>query len=161
VLGDAVQVNETGGYVRMVMGWGKDDVEAGRRARQAAAAALRREVRAIVPRANGLARAARAESEERDGLGQRTVLENSNKQPGQTSNIKHQTSISSDDESEGRATHERDKRERTANAHGQAVTPGARGESGLIVPNSPARGADEDLAAREEEAERFMSGQLL
>jgi hypothetical protein len=50
VLGDALQVNESGSYARLVMGWGRDDAEAGRRARQAAGAALRREVRAIVPR---------------------------------------------------------------------------------------------------------------
>lgn len=68
--GPAMQVNETTGYVRLVMGWGDDPASLGRRLRQQAAAAMRREVRSILP--NG--RAGAGESELRDGLGQKAVM---------------------------------------------------------------------------------------
>lgn len=70
ILGTARQINETAGYVRLVMGWGHDPVTAGHKARQQAAAAMRREVRAIVPR-----RSPTGSSEMRDGLGQRAIVE--------------------------------------------------------------------------------------
>jgi hypothetical protein len=63
VLGLAQQINELAGYARLVLGWGDDPANAGRLARQQAAAALRREVRAIVPGGHGY-----AASEERDGV---------------------------------------------------------------------------------------------
>jgi len=73
VLGTAAQVNEAAGYVRLVMGWGDDPEGAGRKARQVAAAAMRREVRAILPRGQGGASA----SEERDGLSHIAKIESS------------------------------------------------------------------------------------
>jgi transposase InsO family protein len=65
LLGPASQVNQAAGYVRLVMGWGDDAGTEGLRARQQAAAQLRREVRAVLPRG---ARAS-GDSETRDGLG--------------------------------------------------------------------------------------------
>jgi hypothetical protein len=64
VLGLAIQINEVAGYARLVMGWGDDPTNAGKLARQQAAKALRREVRAILPRGGRGA----ASSEERDGV---------------------------------------------------------------------------------------------
>jgi hypothetical protein len=64
VLGVAQQINEVASYARFVMSWGDDDRTAGLKQRQQAAAALRREVRAIMP--NG--RTGAAVSEERDGI---------------------------------------------------------------------------------------------
>lgn len=72
ILGPAALVNDTAGYVRMVMGWGEDPAMAGAKARQQAAAALRREVRAVLPRGERGAEA----SEERDGLGKVTKITN-------------------------------------------------------------------------------------
>jgi hypothetical protein len=69
-LGTAMQVNDTAGYTRLVMGWGDDPAMAGVKARQQAAAGLRREVRGIVPAGRGA-----AASEERDGLGTVTRIE--------------------------------------------------------------------------------------
>lgn len=66
VLGTAMQINDTAGYTRLVMGWGDDPACAGAKARQQAAAGLRREVRGIVPRSASLAEST---SEDRDGLG--------------------------------------------------------------------------------------------
>lgn len=63
VLGLASQVNQTAGYVRLVMGWGDDPATAGLKARQQAASQMRREVRAVLPRG---ARGGVAESEVRD-----------------------------------------------------------------------------------------------
>lgn len=71
VLGTALQINETTGYVRFVMGWADDPASLGRKLRQQTASAMRREVRAILP--NG--RSAGGESEQRDGLGQKAVVE--------------------------------------------------------------------------------------
>lgn len=71
VLGHAQQINETAGYVRLVMGWGDDPASLGRKLRQQTASAMRREVRAILP--NG--RSAGGESELRDGLGQKAVVQ--------------------------------------------------------------------------------------
>jgi len=72
VLGTAEQVNEVAGYARLVMGWGCDDPAAeARKVRQQTAAAMRREVRAILPRG----RAGHASSEARDGLGNKAVLD--------------------------------------------------------------------------------------
>lgn len=48
VLGEAVQVNLTANLVRRTLGWG-DDPDHGQRARKAAATAMRREVRAVLP----------------------------------------------------------------------------------------------------------------
>lgn len=73
VLGTAMQINEVAGYARLAMGWGDDPASLGRRVRQQAASALRREVRAIMP--NG--RTAGAVSEQRDGLGSKAVIDNS------------------------------------------------------------------------------------
>jgi hypothetical protein len=64
VLGTAQQINDLAGYTRMVMGWGDDPSTAGVQARQAAAASVRREVRATVGKGRGASC-----SEERDGLG--------------------------------------------------------------------------------------------
>ena len=72
VLGMANQVNQTAGYVRLVMGWGDDPATDGLRARQQARAQMRREVRAVLPRGQ---RQAPAESELRDGLGSVTKVE--------------------------------------------------------------------------------------
>lgn len=71
VLGQASQIGEHASYVRLVMGWGDDPANAGRKARQQAAAAMRREVRAVIPRG----KAGAADSEERDGLGLTTKVE--------------------------------------------------------------------------------------
>ena len=71
VLGDAMQINETAGYARLVMGWGDDPASLGRIARQQAASALRREVREILPR-NGPTQS--GTSEMRDGLGNKAVI---------------------------------------------------------------------------------------
>lgn len=71
VLGTAQQINETTGYVRFVMGWADDPASLGRKLRQQTASAMRREVRAILP--NG--RKAGGESEMRDGLGQKAVIQ--------------------------------------------------------------------------------------
>ena len=70
VLGPADQINDQAGYVRLVLGWAKDPDMAGHKARQQAAAALRREVRTIVPTGRG-----QSASEERDGLGTVTRVE--------------------------------------------------------------------------------------
>ena len=70
VLGTAIQINETAGYARLVMGWGDDPASLGRKLRQQTASAMRREVRAILP--NG--HSAGGESELRDGLGQKAVI---------------------------------------------------------------------------------------
>ena len=66
VLGSVKQVNETAGYVRMVMGWGEDDHTAGLHAKQAAARAMRADVRTIT----GDGRAGRAEAIQADGVGE-------------------------------------------------------------------------------------------
>ncbi len=71
ILGDAPQVNQHAGYVRLVMGWGDDPHTAGLKARQQASAQLRREVRAVLPRGQR----GDAESEERDGLGTVSKIE--------------------------------------------------------------------------------------
>ena len=84
VLGDAQQVNETTGYIRLVMGWGDDAVDAGKMQRAAAATQMRREVRSIIPRrsAADLLRSDRSDrndqsvyhlSEERNGMTTRKV----------------------------------------------------------------------------------------
>jgi len=75
VLGPALQINETAGYVRLVMGWGDDPVSLGRRQRQQAASAMRREVRHILPRQGPNIPAPTGISEMRDGLGQKVVID--------------------------------------------------------------------------------------
>jgi hypothetical protein len=69
-LGYADQVNEIAGYTRLVLGWGEDPAEAGRLAKQQAAAAMRREVRAVAATGRGFAR-----SEARDGVARAAVLD--------------------------------------------------------------------------------------
>ena len=64
VLGRATQTHDAARYLREVMGWGQDMESAGRIARQQQAAAVRSEVRAVVPSGRGASR-----SEERDGTG--------------------------------------------------------------------------------------------
>ena len=49
VLPPLQQINETTGYIRMVMGWGEDIGTAGLKAKQQSAVAMRREVRTIMP----------------------------------------------------------------------------------------------------------------
>lgn len=71
ILGTALQINETAGYARLVMGWGDDPTSLGRKQRQQNASAMRREVRAILP--NG--QSAGGQSELRDGLGQKAVVD--------------------------------------------------------------------------------------
>lgn len=71
VLGLGQQINEIAGYARLVLGWGDDPTNAGRLARQRAASALRREVRAVVPNGGS----AYAATEQRDGVSQVTKLE--------------------------------------------------------------------------------------
>lgn len=73
VLGTAIQINEVAGYARLAMGWGDDPASLGRRVRQQAASALRREVRAILPSG----RKAVSVSEQRDGLGAKAVIDSS------------------------------------------------------------------------------------
>lgn len=68
VLGSAIQINEVAGYARLVMGWADDPVMAGHLARQQAAAAMRREVRAIMPTARGSKPDITGQSEVRDGV---------------------------------------------------------------------------------------------
>lgn len=75
VLGVAQQINEVASYARFVMSWGDDDRTAGLKQRQQAAAALRREVRAVMPNGRNA-----AVSEERDGIALKTTIETS--QPG-------------------------------------------------------------------------------
>jgi hypothetical protein len=70
ILGPARQINEIAGYARLVMGWAEDPQQAGRQARQVAAAALRREVRGIIPAGRGVQR-----SEQRDGVAGATKIE--------------------------------------------------------------------------------------
>lgn len=70
VLGDALMINEVAGYARLVMGWGDDPTSLGRKLKQQAASAMRREVRAVLPR-NG---PSTGESEMRDGLGNKAVV---------------------------------------------------------------------------------------
>ena len=69
-LGAARQINCIASYARLVLGRADDPRDAGRLARQQAAAALRREVRGVVPSGQGI----RA-SEERDGIGTVTKIE--------------------------------------------------------------------------------------
>lgn len=65
LIGPARLVNETAGYLRLAMGWAEDDAQAGRVARQKAAAYVRRESRAL-----GVGgRTLYSSSEEHDGLG--------------------------------------------------------------------------------------------
>jgi hypothetical protein len=71
VLGAAPQINQVAGYARLVLGWGDDPAGAGRRARQVAAAAVRREIRTILPAGDH----GPATSEERDGLSTVTRIE--------------------------------------------------------------------------------------
>jgi hypothetical protein len=76
VLGQAKQINEVAGYARLVLGWADDPQNAGRVARQQAAAGLRRELRGIVPTGSSAGRAkGLAVSEERDGINQVTRIE--------------------------------------------------------------------------------------
>jgi hypothetical protein len=49
VLPPLQQVNETTGYVRMVLGWGNDSNTAGLKAKQQSAVSMRREVRTVMP----------------------------------------------------------------------------------------------------------------
>lgn len=70
VLGLAKQINEIAGYARLVLGWADDNSADGWLARQRAAAAMRREVRAV----NGDGRGYQ-HSEERDGVAAVTTLE--------------------------------------------------------------------------------------
>jgi hypothetical protein len=76
VLGEVVQVNSVAEYARLVMGWGLNDSTAGLLARQKNAAALRREVRSVVP-----AGRASAVSEERNGVGEMVKVENAGGSP--------------------------------------------------------------------------------
>jgi hypothetical protein len=69
-LGTARQINCIASYARLVLGRADDPRDAGRLARQQAAAALRREVRGVVPSGQGI----RA-SEERDGIATVTRIE--------------------------------------------------------------------------------------
>jgi hypothetical protein len=69
-LGTARQINSIARYARMVLGRADDPRDAGRLARQQAAAALRRELRGVVPSGQGI----RA-SEERDGIATVTKIE--------------------------------------------------------------------------------------
>jgi hypothetical protein len=81
VLGLAQQINEVTGYARMVLGWGDDPAEAGRLARQQAAAGLRRETRSV-----GLpGRQTFASSEERDGVNQVSRIERESAKAGPVS----------------------------------------------------------------------------
>jgi hypothetical protein len=70
IIGEAPQVNSIAGYARLVLGRAADPENASWIARQQSAAALRRELRAIVPSGSGF----RA-SEERDGLATITRIE--------------------------------------------------------------------------------------
>lgn len=78
VLGDALQINETAGYARLVMGWGDDPVSQGLKLKQQAASAMRREVRAVMPRCSPTpgegGQSSIGESEMRDGLGNKATI---------------------------------------------------------------------------------------
>ena len=74
LLGRAELVSDAASYLRMVLGWGDDPQHAGRLARQQNAAAMRREVRAVIPQGNGASIPASA-SEERDGIGRTNIIE--------------------------------------------------------------------------------------
>jgi hypothetical protein len=69
--GSATLVSTHSGYVRLVMGWGDDPESLGRKNRQQAAASMRREVRAVMPRGQTGA----AVSEERDGIASTVKIE--------------------------------------------------------------------------------------
>jgi hypothetical protein len=71
VLGQAFQIDEMASYARQVMAWGLDDREAGRKARLANAAALRRHATAILPGG----RVGVQTTDLRDGLGQSLTVE--------------------------------------------------------------------------------------
>lgn len=71
VLGPARQISQAAEYARLVMGWGDSPETEGLKARQQAAAALRREVRAVMPRGER----GEAVSEERDGIATVTRIE--------------------------------------------------------------------------------------
>ena len=70
VLGTAIQVNKTARYARRAMGWG-DDTDAGRDMRKVQAAALRAEVRTMLPGG----RPGIAVSTARDGRGQSITVD--------------------------------------------------------------------------------------
>jgi|GEM_PF-1599745 len=53
VLPPLQQINETTGYIRMMLGWGEDSGAAGRKAKQQAHVAVRREVRTVMPGGRG------------------------------------------------------------------------------------------------------------
>jgi hypothetical protein len=71
ILGVAPQTNEVAGYARMVMGWGEDPSDLGRKVRQQNAAAMRREVRTI----EGGGKNGHGSTEVRDGLLNKAVIE--------------------------------------------------------------------------------------
>ena len=79
VLPPLAQVNETTGYIRMMLGWGEDSGTAGLKARQQAHVAVRREVRTVMP--GGRSGYTRSEAKaldatgiiERDDTGKATV----------------------------------------------------------------------------------------
>lgn len=73
VLGQLTQINEITGYIRTVLGWGDDAATAGLKAKQQAAAALRREVRTILPKGGS----GYAESVEHDGVSRTSKVESS------------------------------------------------------------------------------------
>lgn len=80
VLGQVVQINETASYARSVMGWAMDDREAGREQRLRNAAALRREVRTILPGGDtGL-----SVTDLRDGTGRQVSIESALPTPSAT-----------------------------------------------------------------------------
>lgn len=77
LLGDALQVNETTQYMRLVFGFGDDARDAGMRMKAQAQSALRREVRATVGRATPNPY---RESEARDGVGRVTRISSTSSQ---------------------------------------------------------------------------------
>lgn len=80
ILGDAQLIGETAAHIRLVMGWASDNQRAGYIARQRTAQFMRRETRAI----GGSGRATYTKSEERDGLGTVTSVEQSAADRGTT-----------------------------------------------------------------------------
>jgi len=73
------QINETTGYIRMILGWGDDIGTAGLKAKQQAAVAMRREVRTVMPGGKSGYTKSEAKSLEAHGIvehAQRTVGNN-------------------------------------------------------------------------------------
>lgn len=73
ILGALEQVNETASYIRLVLGWGEDPSTIGLKAKQQAAAAMRRDLRTVMP----TGRAGYSKTEISDGVANHAMVERS------------------------------------------------------------------------------------